>query len=64
MLKKNHQNSLFNRCSSSQQSQPSQHRYWEAPEIYRLKSRAYKDVETECSLYSTICMILNMYYPK
>jgi hypothetical protein len=33
----NHQRSICNRCSNSQQSQPSQHHHREAPEVYRPK---------------------------
>ena len=47
----NHQISTLNRRSNSQQSQPAQHHHREAPEIYRLERRAYKNMATKNGLY-------------
>ena len=56
--------SVLNRRSNSQQSQRSHHHLQEAPEVYRLETRAYKDVATENDLYNTTSTIHNGYYSK
>jgi hypothetical protein len=55
---------IINRCSNSQESQPSQHHHREAPEVYRLERRAYKDMATENGPHNTTSTTHNRYYPK
>ena len=50
--------------SNSQQSWPSLHHHQEAPEVYRLERRDYKNMATENGLYDTISTIHNEYYSK
>jgi len=45
-------------------SKPSQHRHWEAPEVYRLERKASKNMTAESGLYNTTSTIHNRYDSK
>jgi hypothetical protein len=59
-----YQRSLFNWCSNSQQSQPSQHQHKEVTEICRPKKTANQDMASEPGPYSTTSITHSGYYPK
>ena len=50
---------LIKSCNNSQQSQPSKHRHWEAPKVFRLARRA-----TDNTLCNTTTAIHIAYYPE
>ena len=55
----NHQRSILHRRSSSQQSQPLEHRHREAPELYRLERRQLQTVHIIPPVLSTTGIIPN-----
>jgi len=56
---RNHQRSILTRCSCSQKSRPSQNNYREAPAVYRLERRDYKNMTTGNSLLNTASILHN-----